>query len=70
MVIYDPVDDDRLEIEKPKRQIVGWSIRVEWNNGEEEDLTDIPDDVASTVDMWLSDVEQEQKTLPYQHCGE
>ena len=70
MVIYDPVDDDRLEIEKPKRQIVGWSIRVEWNNGLEEDLTDIPDDVAGTVDMWLSDVEQEQKTLPYQHCGE
>ena len=60
MVIYAPVDDDSLEIEKPKRQIVGWSIRVEWNNGEEEDLTDIPDDVAGTIDMWLSDVEQEQ----------
>lgn len=70
MAIYDPVDDDRLEIEKPKRQIVGWSIRVEWNNGEEEDLTDVPDDVAGAVDMWLSDVEQEQRTLPYQHCGE
>ena len=70
MVIYDPVDDDRLEIEKSKRQIVGWSIRVEWNNGEEEDLIDVPDDVAGTIDMWLPDVEQEQKTLPYQHCGE
>ena len=70
MVIYDPVDDDRLEIEKPKRQIVGWSIRVEWDNGEEEDLIDVPDDVAGTIDMWLSDIEQEQKTLPYQHCGE
>jgi hypothetical protein len=70
MVIYDPVDDDRLEIEKPKRQIVGWSIRVEWDNGEEEDLIDVPDDVAGTIDMWLSEVEQEQKTLPYQHCGE
>ena len=70
MVIYDPVDDDRLEIEKPKRQIVGWSIRVEWDNGEEEDLIDVPDDVAGSIDMWLSDIEQEQKTLPYQHCGE
>ena len=70
MVIYDPVDDDRFEIEKPKRQIVGWSIRVEWNNGEEEDLIDVPDDVSGTIDMWLSDIEQEQKTLPYQHCGE
>ena len=70
MVIYNPVDDDSLEIEKPKRLIVGWSIRVEWNNGEEEDLIDVPDDVAGTIDMWLSDVEQEQRTLPYQHCGE
>ena len=70
MVIYNPVDDDSLEIEKPKRQIGGWSIRVEWNNGEEEDLIDVPDDVAGTIDMWLSDIEQEQKTLPYQHCGE
>ena len=70
MVIYNPVDDDSLEIEKPKRQIVGWSIRVKWDNGEEEDLIDVPDDVSGTIDMWLSDVEQEQKTLPYQHCGE
>jgi hypothetical protein len=61
MVIYDPVDDDHLEIEKPKRQIVGWSIRVKWDNGEEEDFIDIPDDVAGTIDMWLSDVEQEQQ---------
>ena len=70
MTIYDPMDDNQLEIEKPKRQIVGWSIRGEWNNGEEEDLVDVPDDVAGTIDMWLSDVEQEQKILPYQHCGE
>ncbi len=61
MVIYNPVDDDSLEIEKPKRQIVGWSIRVEWNNGEEEDLVDIPDDVAGTVDTWLSEVEQAEE---------
>jgi len=26
--------------------------------------------VAGSIDMWLSDIEQEQKTLPYQHCGE
>ena len=60
MVIYNPVDDDRLEIEKPKRQIVGWSIRVEWNNGEEEDLIDVPDDVSGLIDLWLSEVEQDQ----------
>jgi len=60
MVIYDPVDDDRLEIAKSKRQIVGWSIRVEWNNGEEEDLIDVPDDVSGPIDLWLSEVEQDQ----------
>ena len=60
MVIYNPVDDDSLEIEKPKRQIVGWSIRVEWNNGEEEDLIDVPDDVSGPIDLWLSEVEQDQ----------
>ena len=70
MVIYDPVDDDRLEIEKPKRQIVGWSIRVEWDNGEVEDIADVPDDAAAIIDEYLTEIEQEQQTLPYQHCGE
>jgi len=60
MVIYNPEDDNRLEIEKPKRQIVGWSIRVEWDNGEEEDLIDVPDDVSGPIDLWLSEIEQDQ----------
>ncbi len=60
MVIYDPVDDDSREIEKPKRQIVGWAIRIEWDNGEEEDLIDVTDDVSGPIDLWLSEVEQDQ----------
>lgn len=70
MAIYDPEDDARLYPDQPKRRVVSWAIQVEWDNGEEEDLIDVPDDVAGTIDMWLSDIEQEQKTLPYQHCGE
>ena len=70
MVIYAPEDDARLYPDQPKRRVVSWAIRIEWDNGEEEDLIDVPDDVAGTIDMWLSEVEQEQKTLPYQHCGE
>ena len=41
-----------------------------WNNthkkweeatpNEEEEIIDIPDDVAGTVDMWLTEVEEEQ----------
>ncbi len=60
MSIYDPVDDARLEREQPRQRIVAWSIVAVWNNGEEEQITDIPDDVAMTVDEWLTEVEEEQ----------
>jgi len=61
MAIYDPTDDARLEREQPKRRIVAWSISAVWDNGEEEQITDIPDDVAMTVDEWLTEVEEEQQ---------
>ena len=60
MAIYDPADDARLEIEQPKKRIVAWSITAVWDNGEQEQITDIPDDVAMTVDGWLTEVEEEQ----------
>jgi len=60
MVIYNPIDDARLEQDKPKTRIVGWSISAVWDNGEEEQILDIPDDVAMTVDEWLTEVEEEQ----------
>ena len=61
MAIYDPADDARLATDQPKRRVVSWAIQIEWDNGEQEDLIDIPDDVAGTIDMWLSDVEQEEQ---------
>ena len=60
MVIYDPTDDTRLEKEKPRTRIVAWSISAVWDNGETEQIIDIPDDVAMTVDEWLTEVEEEQ----------
>ena len=60
MVIYAPEDDARLYPDQPKRRVVSWAIQVEWDNGEKEDLIDVPDDVAGTIDMWLSEVEQDQ----------
>lgn len=60
MAIYDPVDDARLEQDKPKTRIVAWSISAVWDNGEEEQITDIPDDVAQTVDQWLTELEEQQ----------
>ena len=60
MAIYDPADDKRLEQEQSKKRVVAWSIVAVWDNGEEEQITDIPDDVATTVDGWLTEVEEEQ----------
>ena len=60
MAIYDPTDDTRLEQDKPKTRIVAWSISAVWDNGETEQIIDIPDDVAMTVDEWLTEVEEEQ----------
>ena len=70
MAIYDPVDDSRLETDQPKKYIVSWTVRAEWNNGEMEDIADVPDDAAAIIDEYLTEIEQEQQTLPYQHCGE
>ena len=61
MSIYDPKDDARLELEQPKRRVVSWAIQVEWDNGEEEDLIDVPDDVSGPIDLWLSEVEEDQQ---------
>ena len=63
MVIYDPADDARLATDQPKRRVVSWAIQVEWDNGEEEDLFDVPDDVAGPIDLWLSEVEQAEEQV-------
>ena len=60
MVIYAPEDDARLYPDQPKRRVVSWAIRIEWDNGEEEDLIDVPDDVSGSIDLWLSEVEEDQ----------
>lgn len=40
-------------------RITGWSINITWSNGKEEVLLDMPDDVASTIDEWLMELEEE-----------
>lgn len=40
-------------------RITGWSINITWSNGKEEVLLDMPDDVAETIDEWLSELEEE-----------
>ena len=58
MAIYDPTDDERLEQEQPKKYISSWSIRVEWDNGEVEDIAEVPDDAAAIIDEYLTEIEQ------------
>jgi hypothetical protein len=61
MAIYDPADDARLEQEQPKKYIVSWAIRAEWNNGEMEDIADVPDDAAAIIDEYLTEIEQAEE---------
>jgi hypothetical protein len=61
MAIYDPVDDARLETDQPKKYIVSWTVRVEWNNGETEDIADVPDDAAAIIDEYLTEIEQAEE---------
>jgi len=42
-------------------RITGWNINITWSNGKEEVLLDMPDDVASMIDEWLSELEEEVK---------
>lgn len=60
MTIYDSKADDSLEIEQPKKRIIAWSIAVVWDNGEEEQIIDIPSDVSQPIDDWLTEVEEQQ----------
>jgi hypothetical protein len=61
MTIYDPTDDARLETNQPKKYIVSWTVRAEWNNGEMEDIADVPDDAAAIIDEYLTEVEQAEE---------
>jgi hypothetical protein len=61
MVIYDPVDDARLETDQPKKYIVSWAIRAEWNNGQVEIIADVPDSAAAIIDEYLTEIEQQEE---------
>jgi len=61
MSIYDPTADNLLEVKEPKKYISSWTIRVEWNNGEMEDIADVPDDAAAIIDEYLTEIEQAEE---------
>jgi hypothetical protein len=61
MAIYDPTADKLLEVEQPKKYISSWTIRVEWDNGETEDINDIPPWAAEPIDEYLSSIEEHRQ---------
>ena len=40
-------------------RIIGWSITAKWNNGKVENILEIDNTTAQTVDDFLSDYENE-----------
>ena len=45
-----------------KKKISSWAIQVQWDNGDIENITEMPAGVAHEVDEFLTDLENEQKT--------
>jgi len=40
-----------------KKNIISWSIKVEYENGTTEEIADVPSFVSNAVDEWLTDEE-------------
>lgn len=45
---------------KKSRSIVHWTIKITWDDKQEEYLSDIPDYCASYIDDYLTELEEEQ----------
>ena len=45
------------EPNEPPKKIASWTINIKWNDGDKEELLDIPNEVAQGIDDWLSEVE-------------
>ena len=61
MADQDKVDWDNHVKKNPhikdKLKILSWSINVKWSDGEEEKITEIPDEVAQYIDDYLTEIE-------------
>lgn len=43
-----------------RHRITSWVIVVDWSTGDTEHIADIPNDIASAIDGWLTQVESEK----------
>ena len=52
--------EDKEKSDATKREVTSWNISVSWDNGEEENIADVPHYVSDAVDSHLSALENEQ----------
>ena len=52
---------DKSESKEKREEITWWTIKMSWNNGDEEYLSDIPNWVAKPVDEYLTTLEEEER---------
>ena len=57
-IVYHFEDDDKKQI--IKKEIVDWNISVTWDNGEEENITVIPQQLSDAVHELLDNLEKEE----------
>ena len=50
--------EPRKKMTKEVKKVVSWAIQVEWSDGTVENLNDLPNGVANTVDEWLTENEK------------
>ena len=43
-----------------KKRVSSWAIQVQWDNGDVENITELPSGVAHEVDEFLTELENEQ----------
>ncbi len=43
-----------------KKKISSWAIQVQWDNGDVENITEMPSGVAHEVDEFLTDLENDK----------
>ena len=48
------------------KRISAWSIAITWDNGDQEELSDIPNGLAQDIDSFLSEIEELNADAEYE----
>ncbi len=59
--MYGVTDEDIERIQNTRENVISWKLVIYWNNGEDEEIADLPDWVSDPVDEYLSKIEEKLK---------